>query len=208
MPFLFRHGRLLLLGLTLLGLASCGRSGNAGERRQVKTDFDSFRHAVLERHAEQVITYLPQNVSDYLVLLNTGGSAPPDASAAASDAPGVNLLLRTVLDQKVAPAVRAHLNLEILLQRLGDRGLLDSREIRGVSLGRVVVTKDRASAELYFQGNLLPLRLPFVKQAGVWKVDLLSMLPYAEVLMRLDRAVTGKTESQQVAQIVRPLPLL
>lgn len=203
MSFFLRRGLLLAL-LTLFGTVSCDQIGGMGESGRVKLDFESFRRAILDRHAEQVITYLPQNVSDYLAVLNSGNPSSGTAPAI----PGVNLLIRTALDKKVAPAIRAHLNLQVLLQRLADRGLLDCREIRDLSLGRVVVGKDRASAELYYQGNLLPLRLPFVKQDNVWKVDLLAILPYAELLMRLDRAVTGKTESQQVAQLVEPLPLL
>jgi hypothetical protein len=192
-----------LLLLAVLGLASCAPGGEALERARVKTDFESFRRAILERHADQVITYLPQNVSDYLAVLNSGNSPAPAPSS-----PGVNHLLRTALDRKVAPSLRAHLNLQILLQRLADRGLLDCREIRDLTLGPVAIKGGQATAELYYQGSLLPLRLPFVKQDQIWKVDLLAMLPYAEVLMRLDRAVTGRTENQQVAQLVEPLPLL
>ena len=202
-----RYPRFILVGLSLLAVVSCGPSGDAVARLRVKTDFTALREALLAGHARQVTVYLPQDVGDYLRAINAGTSSS-DTLAASRRAPGVTRLLEAVLQEKVPPNVRAHLDLQVLLQRLGDRGLLDCREIRDVSLGRVDVDKDRASAELYYQGNLLPLRVPFVKHASVWELDLLSMLPYAEVLMRLDRAVTGKSESQQVAQIVSPLPLL
>jgi hypothetical protein len=204
MPLLFRCTFLALF--VALALVACSRD-NQTQQAQVKSDFASFRSAILNRHADQIYRYLPQNVGDYLAMLNT----PGDASAPSGPiygSPGVNLLLRTVLDQKVDPSLRAHLNLQLLLQRLSDRGLLDCHEIRGLFLGRVSVNGERATAELYFNNNLLPLRLPLVKQEGLWKVDLIAMIPYAEVLMRLDRAITGKTESQQVAQIVHPLPAL
>jgi hypothetical protein len=207
MPFHFHRGRsLCALALALLipfGMAGCNR--NAAKQARVKADFEAFRLAILERHADQISLYLPQNVGDYLARLKGDPSMPANAPYGA---PSVNLLLRTALDQKVDPALRAHLNLQLLLQRLSDRGLLDCHEIRGLSIGRVSIAGDRATAELYFDNNLLPLRLPLVKQAGLWKVDLVAMIPYAEVLMRLDRAITGKTESQQVAQIVHPLPAL
>jgi hypothetical protein len=186
-------------------LGSCPGFVDSVWHARVKADFEAFRLAILERHADRISLYLPQNVGDYLARLNGDPSAP---ASAPYGAPGVNLLLRTVLDQKVNPALRAHLNLQLLLQRLSDRGLLDCHEIRGLSIGRVSIDGDRATAELFFDNNLLPLRLPLVKQSGLWKVNLVAMIPYAEVLMRLDRAITGKTESQQVAQIVHPLPTL
>jgi hypothetical protein len=194
-----------------LGLGACNRSGDAAEAARVKIDFDSFRAAILARHADQAVAYLPQDVNDYLSLLNSEPdlSAPePDKDAASAEAPGVSLLVRTALDRKVNPSLRGHLDLQLLLQRVADRGLLNCREVRDLSLGHVSVHGDRASSELYFQGKPLPLRLPFVKEQRVWKIDLLAMLPYAEVLMRLDRALTGKTESQQVDRLVAPLPIL
>ena len=194
---------LALAGLIALGLTSCSR--DSAKQARVKADFEAFRLAIIERHADQISLYLPQNVGDYLARLNNDPATPANAPYGA---PGVNLLLRTALDQKVNPALRAHLNLQLLLQRLSDRGLLDCHEIRGLSIGRVSIAGQRATAELYFDNNLLPLRLPLVRQSGLWKVDLVAMIPYAEVLMRLDRAITGKTESQQVAQIVHPLPTL
>ena len=140
-------------------------------------------------------------MSDYLAVLNSGNSPAPAPSS-----PGVDHLLRTALDRKVAPSLRAHLNLQLLLQRLADHGLLDCREIRDLALGPVTIKGGQASAELYYQGTLPPLRLPFVKQNQIWKIDLLAMLPYAEVLMRVDRAVNGRTESQQVEQLVSHFP--
>ncbi len=189
------------------GLMSCSRDQSALDGVRVKADFEACRTALLNRRADEAVRYLPQNVDDYFASLNSGNPNPP-VSKTAPVVPQVDLLLRTALSEKVPREVRPQLTLETLLQRLADRGLLSTKQIRNLSIGPVVVQGDRASAELYFQGRPLPVRLPFVKQAQIWKIDLLAMLPFAEVLMRLDRAITGKTASEQVTQLVRPLPIL
>ena len=205
-------GRLLFPVLVLAwagaGLTGCSQNQRSAEALEVRSSFQSLQAAILSHHANQAVSYLPQNVSDYLVQLKSGDDASTPSEGEPVDAPGVSLLLRTALDRKMAPDVRSHLDLSQLLQRASDHGLLDCREVRDLSLGRVFVQDDRASAELYFQGKLLPLRLSFVREDRVWKVDLLAMLPYAEVLMRVDRALTGQTEREQVAQLVEPLPVL
>jgi hypothetical protein len=196
--------------VVMLGLTACSRDDGTVEAAQVKTAFAACRTAILSRHADEALKYLPEDVDDYFKILNAGQvPAPPVQTAFGSaEVPGVNLLLRTALDEKVTPDLRSHLTLQTLLQRVADHGLLDTRNIRDLSLGRVDVRGQRATAELFCQGKPVPLRLPFVKEDQVWKIDLLAILPYAEVLMRLDRAVTGRTQNQEVAQLVNSLPTL
>ena len=55
---------------------------------------------------------------------------------------------------------------------------------------------------------LTALRLPFLKEGGAWKIDVMALLPYAEVLMRVDRAIKGETQARQVDQLVGKLPSL
>jgi hypothetical protein len=211
------HGRLRLpLSLAAgflvvtLGLTACSRDDGAVEAARVKSTFAACRTAILNRHADEALKYLPGDVDDYFKILNAGQVPAPSVQTAfgSAEVPGVNLLLRTALDEKVAPDLRSRLTLQTLLQRAADRGLLDTRNIRDLSLGRVDIRGLRATAELFCEGKPVPLRLPFVKEGRVWKIDLLAILPYAEVLMRLDRAVTGRTQNQEVAQLVNSLPTL
>ena len=128
--------------------------------------------------------------------------------ATATESPGVDLLLRTALVRKVPASLRPNLTLRVLLQRIADRHLFNPRDVRQIALGTVWINGNRASAEVYYEGTLTALRLPFIKEADVWKIDVMALLPYAEVLMRVDRAIKGETETQQVDQLVGKLPSL
>ena len=94
------------------------------------------------------------------------------------------------------------------MRRISDKHLFNPRDVRQIDLGVVSVDGTRASAEVYYQGTLTALRLPFIKESDGWKIDVMAMLPYAEVLMRVDRAIKGETEAQQVDQLVSKLPAL
>jgi hypothetical protein len=193
-------------GLVLLFLGACQRGGTQEEQARVKQSFDSWKQAVIDHHADQAMAYIPHHVDDYLAQLN----APPPAANATppSDHPGVDLLLRRALTEKVPPDLRASLTLAALLQRIDDRHLFNPRDLRQITLGPVSVEGNRASAEVYYDGVLTAVRLSFLKEDEAWKIDVMSILPYAETLMRLDRELKGQTEEHQVDQLVAKLPSL
>ncbi len=197
--------------LVLLAMASCGRNREAAREEQVKLAFDSCKNGLINHQTDQVMACIPRNVDDYIIRLNSAGKTPKAAASVnlpAGDSPGVDLLLRTALEKKVPDDLRSKLTLAILMQRIADEKLLSPHEVEAIDLGRVSINGNRASAELYYQGTLTALRLPFVKEDGNWKIDIMAILPYAEVLMRLDRAIKGETEDQQVEFLVSKLPSL
>jgi hypothetical protein len=164
---------------------------------------------MIHQRTDQAMAYIPRHVDDYLNALNSSAENPaPTANAASSECPGVDQLLRTALEKKVPADLRPHLTLGVLMQRIADRHLFNPRDIREIDLGSVSINGDRASAEVYYEGMLTALRLPFVKEGNTWEIDVMALLPYAEVLMRVDRAIKGETQSEQVDQLVSKLPSL
>ena len=201
--------RLLLALVVLTGATSCSRLGQTGDEAQVAQAFDSWKSAVINHQTNQEMAYIPSHVDDYLHALNSPVvDTAPAATVPPSASPGVDLLLRTALEKKVPPDLRAHLTMAALLQRITERNLLSAHNVQQIALGHVSVMGNRASAEVYYQGTLTALRLPFVKEGDAWKIDVMALLPYAEVLMRVDRAIKGETEAEQVDQIVSKLPVL
>jgi len=203
------YARLLVAFLAVLGASSCSRMGQTSEQAQVTRAFESWKNAMINHQTDQAMAYIPRHVDDYLNALNSGaGNSAPAANAAPSPWPGVDLLLRTALEKKVPFPLRFHLTVGALMQRIADRHLLNPRDVREIALGRVSIDGNRASAEVYYQGTLTALRLPFLKEGDAWKIDVMALLPYAEVLMRVDRAIKGETQARQVDQLVGKLPSL
>jgi len=208
----FRSAQLLLALLVIFGATSCSRIGQTSEQAQVTRAFESWKNAMINHQTDQAMAYIPRHVDDYLNTLNSGaGISAPATNAvpvAPSQSPGVDLLLRSALEKKVPADLRSKLTLSVLLQRIADRHLFNPRDVREIALGRVSISGNRASAEVYYQGTLTALHLPFLKEDDAWKIDVMAILPYAEVLMRVDRAIKGETETQQVDQLVSKLPSL
>ncbi len=192
-----------LMGLLAWGgMVGCAHR-EVGEEARVKQAFEATKSALLNHQTDALLAHLPRNIYDYLQTLNTGGAGP-------SDSPGVNLLLRTALEKKVPDDIRHGLTLNSLLQSIDDRKMLNLRDVQAIDIGQVTIMSNgrQATAEIHYQGALTALRLPFIKEGADWKIDLMAVLPSAELLMRLDRAIKGETQAQQVEQLVSRLPSL
>jgi hypothetical protein len=213
MSCFYGRARLLLAlifgSLAVWGMSSCSRMGPTNEQAQVTHAFESWKNALINHQTDQAMAYISRHVDDYLTELNSEAVIfAPGTKDAPSSSPGVDHLLRTALQKKVPADLRSKLTLTALMQRIAERNLFNSRDVRQIDLGRVWIKGDRATAEVYYQGTLTALRLPFLKEGDAWKIDVMALLPYAEVLMRLDRAVKGESETQQVDQLVSKLPSL
>jgi hypothetical protein len=213
MSCLYERVRLLLAfipaGLVIVAMCSCSRLAQTNEQAQVTRAFEGWKTALINHQTNQALAYIPRHVDAYLAELNSVAViSAPGTNAAPSSSPGVDLLLRTALQKKVPADLRSKLTLSSLMQRISERNLFNPRDVRQIDLGRVWIAGDRATAEVYYQKTLTALRLPFLKESGTWKIDVMSLLPYAEVLMRVDRAIKGETETQQVDQLVSKLPSL
>ena len=206
---LFRTQSLIALfcgAMLAVCLCSCGNNDTSRAQGEVTQAFESWKNAVIGQQNDQAMIYIPKDVDDYLATLNS--SAAPETKAPPSQSPGVDLLLRTALVRKVPADLRTNLTLATLWQRITDRHLFNPRDVREIDLGRISVNGKRATAELYYQGALTALRLPFIKESNVWKIDVMAILPDAELLMRVDRAIKRETEEQQVDELVSKLPSL
>jgi hypothetical protein len=203
------------VALLVAGTPACSRIGQTDEQARVAHAFQSWKDAMINRQTNQAMAYIPSHVDAYLDALNSGpgNAAPAVTSASATNAPpspspGVDLLLRTVLEKKVPADLRSNLTFAALMQRITDRHLLNPHDIEQIALGHIAVNGKRASAEVFYQGTLTALRLYFIKEDDTWKIDVMALLPYAEMLMQVDRAIKGETQAQQVDQLVSKLPSL
>jgi hypothetical protein len=202
----------LLVGLLVIaGLSSCSTNASLKEQERVAAVFASWKTAMMDHHTEEAMSYVSPQVDAYLATLNASALIPvvtATTNQPPSPSPGVDLFLRTALVKDVPADLRSHLTLGALLQRITDRQLFNPHALRQITLGHVSVNGDHANAELYYDDTLTALRLPFIKEEGAWKIDVMTILIDAELLMRLDRAVKGLTVNQQVEQLVSKLPSL
>jgi len=188
--------------LALVCLAACKPATDQDKAQQVRDAFGAFKDAFGARQAKRALDCLDQPSRHYL----QSAATTPEISTA-PDAEVRELVRQTVV--KLTPGgVGPDFSLETPLQRVLDAGWINAQDLQGLDLGPVTFQGDQARAEVIWQGTPTTLNLFFVRESGVWKVDLLQLVSYAVIALRMDRTVKGQTESQQIARLVAQVPAL
>ncbi len=146
-----------------------------------------------------------RDASVYFANLASGGPDEQVTTHVKAAAPVVDRFFRAALEQRVSPDLRAHLTAENILHRLIEKESLRAGDF---SLGPISINGDQASASLIYRNIPTGLQLSFAREKDGWKIDLLALFPSGEVLLRIDRAVTGESEAQQIERLVKQCPPL
>jgi hypothetical protein len=123
----------------------------------------------------------------------------------ASDAE-VKRLVHLVAEKMTPGGIQPGFTLAIPLQHMLDRSMMNTHAIDSLELGPVTVEGGRAHAEVLWQDSHTTYQLVLVKEGNDWKIDLLGILPYAELGLRLERTLKNETEPQQLDRLVSLVP--
>jgi hypothetical protein len=82
-----------------------------------------------------------------------------------------------------------------MLQAAIDWGIAGDNVVESLSLGGVQVSNDTATAKIVWQNEVSPFRVEFVRQGGVWKFDLTSMMDMADAIYTMSASKQGTTVS-------------
>lgn len=183
-------------------LCACHPADNIADQESVRQSFEDFKAALAARHAQQAIDALDQSTRDYLRTSVTG---PLDPSAADEE---VRELVHQTVAKLTPGGIRPGFRLETPLQRVLDAGWINENDLGELDLGPVIVQGGQARAEIMWQGQPTTLQLVFVRESGKWTIDLLQLVSYAELALRMDRTVKGQAETEQIARLVAQVPTL
>jgi hypothetical protein len=184
-------------------LAACGPAAHqdAAEVRQVEQTFASFKSAIFGAHAAAALAEIDQPSLDYL---DSSARCPPDPSA--PDAELRQVIYEAVARTTPGGAAGPGFKLEVPLQRILNQGCMNTHALDSIQIGPVTIDGAGAHAEVLWENMHTTYRLAFVKQAGQWKVDLLGVVPYIEIAMRVGRTLRNESAAQQVDRLVSQFP--
>jgi hypothetical protein len=193
----------ILVVLTgVAGLAGCSPPPPpVNQAPLVEQAFEGFRDEIGLGRAQEALDYLDQPTRDYL---DGVVSKPPSSSE-----PEVSRLIRGAAE-KIAPgSTGPDASIAKPLQALMSQGILGPRDLAALTLGPVFIdsTGRKAHAEVLWLGSPTTLQVLFyLNEAGVWKIDLLNLLPYATKALATDQTLKRETEDQEIERLLRAVP--
>ena len=199
-PFL--HGGRLGLLLLASCLSACAPAvpNDQEQQAQIREVFASFKADLFSGHAKQALAYLDRDSLNYFQTAATKSPAP-----GAKDAQ-IQYLLHRVLEKITPGGIKPGFTLDVPVQRILDAGWLTTRDLDHIELGPVKITGGQAQTEILWEGSHTTFQLFFLRQDG-WKIDIITMLPYAELALQSDRAIRRETDAQQLDRLVSQVPV-
>ena len=181
-------------------LAGCARPAPADVQAEVRKTFDSFKDEIALGHAQTALGFLDRETLEYF---KTAAARPPSPTEPATD-----LLVRRAFEKYTPGGIGPDFTLGPPLQRLFDKGILRPGDLDPLTLGPVTADPNGATAqgEAIWDGRSTTLQVTFRREDGVWKIDLLNLLPYAASALTMDRTIKRETQDEQVARLVGALP--
>ncbi|HEX6345662.1 hypothetical protein [Umezawaea sp.] len=177
-------------------LAGCGSSDTGGAPTSAAQDDTGAVHRAFETYTKAALA--KDGATAQGVLADTVATYYDDARKLALTATDDQLtgitstqrLTVYVLRAEVEPALLRDGSPADLLRTSFDKGLVGEDGISDLALGKVNVTGDKASAQAVIGGREAPYTVDFVREQGVWKVDIAPLMTLA------DEGFTAAAEKQ------------
>ncbi len=162
-----------------LALIAAATIGPQSDRIQIKRTFDVYKKSILENKgatAVQWVDRLTLAYFDEMRKLALEGSADKVRSQRISDQL-MTLMLRSRMtrDQLAAMDARA------LFTHAVDQGWVGKESVGSLEVGEVNVTGEAAQGRVVVGGKPAPMFFRFEKEDGLWKIDLTSIMPHADL---------------------------
>ncbi|HWO68212.1 MAG TPA: hypothetical protein VNO31_50085 [Umezawaea sp.] len=168
-------------------VAGCGSSDGGGggstsaapdDTGAVHKAFETYTKAALAKDGATAQGVLADTVSKYYDDARKLALTAGDEQLAGISS--TQRLTVYVLRAEVEPAVLRSGSPADLLKISFDKGLVGEDGIAELALGKVNVTGDKASAQAVVGGQEAPYTVDFIREQGVWKVDIAPLMTLAD----------------------------
>lgn len=144
----------------------------------MRAAFTTYTEAALGRDGAGVVAVTASPIFDFYERARQSAlTATEDELAQQSLVE--RLTAYTLRAEVPVPALRDDSPQELVTTAV-ERGLVGDEGIRNVALGEVKVDGDEATGQLVAGGQATPLQARFLREDGVWKLDLTSLLEVSE----------------------------
>lgn len=197
--------RTATIGLAALAAAFLGTPALAapGDEAAVAETFVTARAALQDRDGERALSTLSE--ADRVRIETIRAAALSGAAAdMAALSPAERFAARGLRHYMSQAEIRRR-DPAALVEYALDKGWLGPNIIRQAGLGKVGVQGNKATAALLVDGQPALVPAAFVREDGVWRIDLGQSLEFADVLVRTTAMLSKRSEDQVIDETLERL---
>ena len=179
--------RTVLLIVSLLVFNSLvSKPAIADDEAEIRSAFFSLQQAFLARDSNQALGLISSDTKDYYRMLSKlAANSQSLEQLAGQHLTPLNLMMLKYAKSNIPKSFwidMAKSNPDKLLKLAVDKGLGSKELTDNVRLGKIELSGVTAAGKLVKGTQVMPVQLGFQKEAGQWKVSLLSMFEQANNL--------------------------
>jgi hypothetical protein len=192
-----------LLAVAAAGLAiGAPAAAHADDAAAVKSAFKAYQQALLKKDGARAAAVVDRGTIDYYQRvrdLAVGGKA-----ADVKKLPLLDKLMVVRMRHQVPPAQLKAMDGKAALAFGVDQGWIGDN-VAKVTAGPVDITDNRASLTFVVGGKPTPVKLGLVREAGAWRIDLVSLFQLSGAAFKQRQQESGKSEDDFVVGLVEEL---
>lgn len=178
-------------------LATAADTVSANDQHAIEETFVATRAALADHDAERVVESLSTTTRAQLEAIREAA-----VTKQSSGLPPAEKFAALGLRRFVPPRDLTRLDSAGLVGYALGHAWLGPNIIRESGLKDIAVTGDRAEATLLIKGRPQVLPADFVRENGVWKIDLTRVVQISDQLLKLRIGGSGRGEEAVIAEIL------
>ena len=167
--------------------------GCAREEKAVAKAFEDYRSAILNKQGSVAVNLVTQRtIDDYQQQLDWALSADRQTVESLSLANRLQVLM---LRHRIPAETLKGLDGASVFAYAVDQNWIGQNAIVRMSIGKVHVASNRATAEVRSDGKATSTRFQFAREKGKWRIDLIPLLQGADQALQIAARQKGMTEN-------------
>jgi hypothetical protein len=171
------------------------------ESDDIRKSFNDYKAAILASDGDKAVTYVDQNTIEYYngILENTLKSD----SLTISNLEMIDRVVILMVRQSTTTNELESMDGNALFVYAVDNGLVGKNSVQNNTIGTVEVNEDSAKATLNMNGKSTETAFNYHLEDGVWKIDLTSIFPEAEIALKSLVKSSGKSENEYIMMVIQ-----
>jgi hypothetical protein len=175
----------------------------AGEKTDdnIRNSFYAYQASLINNDGKSAVQYLDSYTINYYENILKDSLYLPK----------IDFDKKLLVDRLIIAKIRQNMNIDQLLKMNGKDLIIYSiiegwiGEVSNLSLGTIVIDNDIARAEVVSGGKKTSIHYKFHFENGIWKLDLLSTMQIAQIVIQMQQLKSGYNEDDFILYLLDSL---
>lgn len=166
----------------------------------ITNTLNEFKKSIIDTNGESAVNLLSSHSLDYFeVILNNVSNSPKDIVSKLSI---VDKMIVLGARQKLTSSEASKLDGKSFFNFAVKAGIVNKGMIKSIEISNIVIDGEKAQADIVTNNIETGVKLDFARENNKWKIDIISIYPATNLLLKNMIEMMGKDEDDFVLGII------